>query len=341
MPQDLTSIIRQLFSLDPHQAPATLPSQTIGGGAAPAAPVAGAPTGAAPAAPTAADPRVLATLGQNSTPRSPTGPFGIPAGNVPDVRGKSKGSAFATGLGAGMKNAQDANIAQNNLDAQRAKTNLDTMKMLFEQQQKGAELALNTKKANDLGGYYKSMGDYYANGGSKSDSDPANNEYKRQMALTSAAQRIGLYDQEMRKDLQSPVDSIRSRAQTRYDQLKQQYDAEAALINKQFGGVGKATAPAAQAPTVTPPAQPSAPGGTPAPAGGTPTQSTPNAPAPGAPTPPVATPQTWKVIKKQNPDGTFTRQLFDPVSGATKPMEESGNTPGTNPAPGSDDDSGE
>lgn len=341
---DFTSIVRQLFALDPHQAPATLPTNTISSAAPQQLAQLGAKTGSDPSTG-----KVLADLAARSTPQATAGargPLGIATGPLPDVKGKNRSAALFTGMAAGMNNAQNAAGRDQTVDAARAKSNLDTMKLLFDQQSKQANLA-ETKRANDireknadaLKTYYQGIvqnGRLKAAGGG----DVVTNEHQIEMTKRSAAQRLGLNAPQVQKDLLSQIPSIRDPAKAEYDRRKGDYDRwEKAFDARVAKGLDPVNA-AVDAHTATGTDGTPATGGAPTPPAARRTPitgkpATPDAPTPapdgtGA-TPPVASPQTWKTIKRQMPDGTFQRQLFNPATGETRPLGESGNTP---PTPG-------
>lgn len=122
-----------------------------------ASPMPGAPAFQPSAPAPAADPsgfgNILATLrsAQQSTP-NPYGQNTLTSsmGNIPDVRGKSAGSAFLTGISAGIANRQQA--AQ-----QAAANNLAMMKMQWDHQDKQTEMKRQQQVADADIAYKKSL----------------------------------------------------------------------------------------------------------------------------------------------------------------------------------------
>lgn len=335
---DLQTIIGQLFSLDPSRAPTTLRGPQMAGGQAPAAPakpdplVDDSPQG-----------KVLATLRDRSAAnfKPARGPLGLPTGPLPDVKGKSRGSAFATGLAAGMNNAQNAATADNKAQTDAAATNLKTMSALFTAQEQSRANDIREKNAAALQDYYKGI---VANGAAKANAtspkDVAANEHTIEMTKRSAATRFGLNSPQLAKDMGSPIPSVKAAAEAEYKRRKEGYDAWERSFNGRVGAgadpvdaavgahikTGTDGAPDAGGGPATPPADPAtgkpAPPPKGAPAAATPAPATPAPAAPDAPTP-----ETWKPIRNSK-DGSMW--LWNPATGEKKPMP--GNPPPPSPS---------
>lgn len=317
----LQSIIGNLFALNPSAAPAGAPRGLPGGMASAPAPAPAAPVDATPQA------KVLATLQNRATPQvQGGGPFGLAAGPLPDVKGKSRGSAFATGLSAGMNNAQNLSAAQAKNANDAAAQNIKTMTALFSAQEQSRSNDIRQQNADALKKYYEGT---VANGAMKasatSPKDVAANEHTIEMTKRSAATRFGLNSPQLAKDLGSMIPSIKTAAEAEYKRRKEGYDAWEKSFNGRVGAgadpvtaavgahvkTGTDGAPDAGGGPATPPADPAKAGVTP-PAGGAP------APAAGAASAaPAPGPETWKPIRNSK-DGSMW--LFNPATGEKKPM---------------------
>lgn len=315
----LQSIIGQLFSLDPSRAPDTLHGAQIAPGRA-----ASAAAEKNPIVDDSSAGKVLATLQGRSTPKSARGPLGLPVGPLPDVKGKSKGSAFATGLAAGMNNYQNAQAADNKSAETTAANNLKTMSALFTAQQQEKANDIREQNAASLRKYYEGI---VENGRRKADGKDLN-EHQIEMTRTAAAKRFGLYDQVTAKDMSSPIPSIRDAATKRYEQRRAAYDAWEKSFNSRIGAGAEPAKAATDAHIKTGTDGSPDAGGGPATPPADPAKVKPAAGKPAAAAPAEPAPQTWQPIRNQK-DGSMW--LFNPATGEKKPAD--GQTAPAAPSP--------
>lgn len=309
----LSTIIGNLFALNPSAAPAGV-QRTIPGGTAPA-PAARAPVEPIDDSPQA---KVLATLQNRSTPQiQGGGPFGAAVGPLPDVKGKSKGSAFATGLAAGMNNAQNLGAANAKGANDAASTNLKTMAALFSAGEQTRANDIRQQNSDALKKYYEGT---VKNGAARANAtnpkDIAANEHTIEMTKRSAATRFGLNSPQLAKDMGSMIPSVKSAAEAEYKRRKEGFDTWERSFNGRVGAgadpvdaavgahvkTGTDGAPDAGGGPATPPADPAKAGVTP--------------PA-GKPATATQQPETWQPIRNSK-DGSMW--LFNPATGDKKPM---------------------
>lgn len=280
---DLATIIGQLFGLDPGRAPASLPAglRAIGG----SAPV------AAPKVPAADNPladstgaKVLASLRQSSTPNIPQGggPFGMDVGPLPDVKGKDKWGAFATGLSAGMNNAQKGNERRALAADAGLERNLKEMAALFNAQstEQNMDLARKGYGLRERGQastekYQQSMAESARiraerpTASSARANDPVTSMYNTAKTRQANAAAAGINDKTLREASQSLIPEIRdpakaelARRQTIYDGYEAERRAAAGDPNAILKPPGAAdAAPATGTPTAPPPTAAPAPAG--------------------------------------------------------------------------------
>ncbi len=341
---DLATVIGQLFGLDPSRAPATLPAglRAIGGGPIPTPPKLDIPknpledtTGA----------KVLASLKGSSTPNIPMGggPFGIDVAPLPDVRGKSALSAFATGLSSGMNASQAGNQRRAAAEDNALDRNLKQMAALFQAQstEQNMDLArkgqsLRERAQTSTEGYQKSMAESARiraerpTAASARANDPVTSMYNTAKTRQANAAAAGINDKTLREASQSLVPAIRdpareelSRRQAIYDGYEAERARAAGDPNATYQPPGAANA----APVTDTPARvPAAPPAPTAAAPVAPVAPQQAVPGKGAPSPPrdagevspaaAAGVERWRVIENDKGE----RMLYNPATKQMKPL---------------------
>jgi hypothetical protein len=301
-------ILRQLFALDPSKMPGGVPAMAA---AAPApAPV--APNTMLDNSPQG---KVLADLAARSaaTTKAPSsGLFGLPAGPLPDVRGKGKFGAMVTGFSQGMNDTQNAQTAQQAAETARSAANMKTMAALFDIQNKEADQKIKQQGVDQTGAYYKGLID---NAGKTKDTDGIGNAYKLSLARQANATVSGVNDPELRKQISSPIPEIAQAGKEELARRQEQYKQMDQQLLKQAGITG------------TDPAAPAAPGAPVAPPVASPASAAPAAPvrnvAPGItgapPADPAAAPaDDWVTVRDKK---TGANHRFNRATGQVLPLD--------------------
>jgi len=136
-----------------QQQPAPPPPQTAVPQAAPID-----PTGET-ALPAAAPGNVLARLQTGGAPKPPAVTVPHIFSGAPDVRGMSRGAAFASGLSSGLGDASKQGLLAQQVQSQNFQNNLELYKTLFQQKNTEASQAEQAKRDASLDAYYKAQTD--------------------------------------------------------------------------------------------------------------------------------------------------------------------------------------
>lgn len=115
------------------------------------------PTGAS-VLPAAAPGNVLARL-QTGAPTPPAVTVPHIFSGAPDVRGMSRGAAFASGISGGLVDASKQGLLAQQAQSQNFQNNLELYKTLFQQKNTEASQAEQAKRDQTLAGYYAAQTD--------------------------------------------------------------------------------------------------------------------------------------------------------------------------------------